>query len=93
MKLNFPNVPASTKLYDKNGLLLLPDANGQLDIGATDPASYLDLGFTLPQSLVTTATRPAVAIAGTPLFDITLGVPIWRNAAQTGWVNASGTLV
>lgn len=41
-----------------------------------------------------TAGRPTVGlIAGYMHFDTTLNKPIWRNAANTGWVDANGTTV
>lgn len=44
--------------------------------------------------VVTTATRPnAFANPGLTVFDSTLGKPIWRNAANSGWVDASGAAV
>lgn len=42
----------------------------------------------------TTAERPsAAAVPGMHYFDTTLNKPIWRNAANTGWVDATGTAV
>ena len=44
----------------------------------------------------TTATRPtntAIMYAGYYYFDTTLGKPIYRNTANTGWVDATGTAV
>lgn len=37
----------------------------------------------------TTAARPTVTVAGTCIFDTTLGKPIWWNGS--GWVDATGT--
>jgi hypothetical protein len=42
----------------------------------------------------TTANRPfSTAFSGMQYFDTTLNKPIWRNAANTGWVDATGTAV
>ncbi|MDF2534335.1 MAG: hypothetical protein K0R18_492 [Bacillales bacterium] len=44
----------------------------------------------------TTAARPtttAIMYAGYMYFDTTLGKPIWRNTANTGWVDSAGTTV
>lgn len=42
----------------------------------------------------TTALRPTVGlIAGYMHFDTTLNKPIWRNASNNGWVDATGTTV
>lgn len=39
----------------------------------------------------TTANRPTKIYVGQMYFDTTLGLPIWVNAAGTGWVKADGT--
>jgi hypothetical protein len=42
----------------------------------------------------TTSERPnAAATSGMQYFDTTLNKPIWRNAANNGWVDATGTAV
>ena len=42
----------------------------------------------------TTSERPnAAATSGMQYFDTTLNKPIWRNAANNGWVDATGTSV
>lgn len=42
----------------------------------------------------TTAARPTVGVsAGSRGFDTTLDRPIWRNAANTQWILADGTIV
>lgn len=44
--------------------------------------------------VVTTATRPnAFSNPGLTVFDSTLNKPIWRNPANNGWVDATGTSV
>lgn len=42
----------------------------------------------------TTAARPSsTAVIGMQYFDTTLNKPIWRNATNSGWVDAAGTSV
>lgn len=42
----------------------------------------------------TTAERPSTAaVPGMHYFDTTLNKPIWRNAANSGWVDSTGTAV
>ncbi|QZD26083.1 tail fiber protein [Klebsiella phage vB_KpnS_MK54] len=42
----------------------------------------------------TTAARPSsTAVIGMQYFDTTLNKPIWRNANNSGWVDATGTAV
>lgn len=42
----------------------------------------------------TTLERPnSAAVAGMQYFDTTLNKPIWRNATNSGWVDATGTAV
>jgi len=46
----------------------------------------------LPHLQGTTANRPTTQLfTGMMYFDTTLNKPIWRNAANTGWVDATGT--
>ena len=42
----------------------------------------------------TTANRPTINTSpGQFFYDATLGKPIWRNAANTGWTDATGAAV
>ena len=91
MKLNFPY--GINQVVRGDGSLAVPDSNGQIDIGVADPSPYLSLGFTLPVGVTTTSARPVPTQGGTMLFDSTLGKPIWRNIAETGWVDATGSAV
>jgi hypothetical protein len=93
MLLNFPK-GFSGRLILQNGNAVVPDVHGQLDIGLNvSPEPYLAQGFTMVQGTGTTAARPSVASAGTMFFDSTLGIPIWRNAGETLWVNSAGATV
>ena len=39
-----------------------------------------------------TKQRPTAGLMpGMEIFDFTLGIPIWRNGANTGWVDATGS--
>lgn len=93
MKLIFP--PTLSQYSDINGNVYTPDTNGMLDIGSNLPAPFLADGFMqLPDTAVTTANRPTTGLApGLMLFDITLNLPIWRNTANTAWINAAGATV
>jgi hypothetical protein len=93
MKLNFPS-GFSGRMIMADGSAITPDIHNQITLGVNvDPQPYINLGFTMVQGVVTTATRPTVASAGTMLLDTTLGIPIWRNAAETLWVNSAGATV
>lgn len=46
-----------------------------------------------PASSTSSAFRPTVATPGQQHFDTTLNKPIWRNAANTAWVDATGATV
>jgi hypothetical protein len=65
-------------------------ADGTVTVDDRDVAQLLAAGFKLLGVVCTTGARPIVP-AGTMVFDSTLGKPIWRNAAGTGWVDATGT--
>lgn len=91
MKLVFP--PGVGQFTDANGNLYTPDANGLVDIGTQAPDFFLAAGFVqLADNAGPTGTRPTTGIyAGLMYFDTTLNKPVWRNAANTGWVDATGT--
>jgi hypothetical protein len=75
---------------------ITPNANAQ---SVVDPSVYplqvlLDAGFTLAPPVGATSARPTSGLYPALFyFDSTLGIPIWRNAANTAWVNASGATV
>jgi hypothetical protein len=60
-------------------------------------ASWLQQAYRIlfnAQLVDTTANRPTAGLyAGQQYFDSTLGKPIWRNAANSGWVDATGGAV
>ena len=86
-----------TEYQDINGNTWTPNANGEVIVDGSVLQSFLTAGFTLLQD-VASATRPTAGLyAGMPYFDTTLnsgtGLPIWRNASNSGWINASGATV
>lgn len=90
MKLIFP---AGVSVFtDQTGVAYMPDANGMLDIGSADPIPFLNAGFvSLPENNGSTSNRPTTGLStGLMFFDTTLNKPIWRNAANSGWVDATG---
>ncbi len=56
-----------------------PDANGNVNVNL------------FPSG--TTAQRPATAVVGQYFFDTTLNKPLYRNAANNGWVDGTGAPV
>jgi hypothetical protein len=51
----------------------------------------LDSDALIGYTVTTTGGRPTANLVGGQMsFDSTLGIPIWRNAANSGWVNATG---
>ena len=79
---------------DEAGRSFKPGTDGCVTVNATvhDLSGLFKAGFTQqPHAAGTTAQRPTATYAGLPYFDGTLGLPIWRNAANTGWIDASGT--
>jgi hypothetical protein len=73
----------------------LTPVNGLVTVDARLIETLNDVGFTLAPGVGTTTNRPATGAvyAGMFFFDSTLGIPIWRNATNTAWVNSAGTSV
>lgn len=89
-------VPAGTTELNDLGIRYRPAADGTISVPDTRVTAFQKLGCTVHvQPLATTtAKRPTVGlVAGLMAFDTTLNKPIWRNAANTGWVDATGTAV
>jgi len=88
--------PGSTEVHFL-GVVYRPNADGCLAVPDSVAANMIGLaGCTRPKSvpIVTSAKRPTIGITpGLEYFDSTLGKPIWRNAANTQWVDATGTTV
>jgi len=93
MKLAFP--AGIGQFIDQSGNAWSPDQNGMVDIGANSPDQFLAAGFVpLPDTSGATGGRPTTGLAtGLMYFDTTLNKPIWRNSANSGWVDATGTSV
>lgn len=90
MKLIFP--PNCNEYIDQDGVKHTPDANRSLDIGGADPSRLIALGFSpVDANVGPTNARPAGSLPGMQYFDTTLNKPVWRNAANTGWVDATGS--
>ena len=91
--------PAGMQQFqDGNGTTWTPDSNGQITVDPTqiNVGQFLAAGFAeVPD--VAGSNRPIVTFPGMMYFDTTLnsgaGLPIWRNAANTGWINAAGASV
>lgn len=88
---------SATPFADGNNNRYTPDVNGWVsvpDLMAIQPILESGLATLVPVMaiVITTAKRPTVnLLPGMMLFDSTLGKPIWRNAANSGWVDATGT--
>jgi len=88
-----PGGPYSVHL---DGILFTAAADGSLAVDAKYLPVMLSAGWARRpiSSVTTTAARPtANLVAGQMSFDSTLGKPVWRNAANTGWVDATGASV
>ncbi len=82
-------LPGGFVTADANGWVGVPDMPSALRLANTGQAVLTD---TSP--VVTTAGRPTTnVLPGMNLLDSTLGKPIWRNAANTQWVDATGATV
>jgi hypothetical protein len=81
--------------HGPRGSLPITAVNGvfQVDTSQVDLGKLLDAGFQIAPTVVTTANRPNSPFPGQEIFDSTLGTPIWRNAANSAWVNSSGSVV
>jgi len=79
------------------GVIYRPNVDGMIAVPDNVAPNMIDLaGCTRPKQvpIVTTAKRPTIGLTpGLAYFDSTLGKPIWRNAANTQWVDATGTTV
>jgi hypothetical protein len=78
------------RLHLADGTVATPNANGEVTVDAKHAADLLRAGFAVESGAGPTAARPSVAPPGTSFFDTTLNKPVWRNAAGTGWVDATG---
>ncbi len=86
---------ASAITNGPRGQYILTPTAGQvvIDPNITNLGALLDAGFTTAPPVTTTANRPTSTYPGMMVFDSTLGYPVFRNAANTAWVNSSGSVV
>lgn len=89
-----PNFSGATQFSDGTEVKIAPGA--MFTVQDKHRAEAIRAGFVpaLPVAVLPTGSRPTTNLfPGLPLFDSTLGKPIWRNAANTGWVDATGAAV
>lgn len=89
--------PTGTTELHLNGTKYPVAADGTVTLPSTLKQQALSSGCSdqgaMP-SVFTTAKRPTAGLVpGEMVFDSTLNKPIWRNAANSGWVDATGTAV
>jgi hypothetical protein len=89
--------PYATSLVTvPDGAQLPVNADGTIDAPDQYVADLVQIGYSVVADVAVDATtgRPtANLVAGMMFFDSTLGKPIWRNAANSGWVDATGASV
>lgn len=88
--------PAGISEIHISGRAYRRGADGTISANDLDVPQLLAAGFTkaIVPDVSTTAGRPTAGnFAGRMVFDSTLGKPIWRNAANSAWVDATGTAV
>lgn len=76
-----------------DGSSVTPNADGTVDALPAQVGQLIALGFSSVDDTEVDSTtgRPTTnLVVGQMIFDVTLGKPIWRNAANTGWVDATG---
>lgn len=95
MNITFVFPPALLPSYSVSasglGPIVLTPTNGIVSADVRLTEALLSVGFALAPTVSTTAARPSVGLySGQFHFDSTLGKPVWRNAANSGWVDATG---
>lgn len=79
-----------------DGTMFIPAADGTLQVPQGYFAQLAALGFSVVNDVGVDSTsgRPTLnLLPGMHWFDSTLNIPIWRNAANSAWINASGSTV
>jgi len=86
------DLQAPATLSDPAGrqLAIAADGSVTVDPALTDVLALRRAGFSACTPSGNTASRPTRGAPGLMFFDTTLGKPIWRNAAGSGWVDATG---
>jgi len=86
---------ASSHVIDSLGVKVAVPASGNITV---DPAQVrihdlIAAGFSeVPGGSGATGSRPTAQLyPGQFYFDTSLNKPVWRNAANSGWVDATGT--
>jgi hypothetical protein len=91
-----PIVPRNANGSASNTTPVVPDSNSQALVD-TSQVLLLDLlqhGCSIAPLSGSTAQRPTSGThPGLRYFDSTIGKPIFRNAANSGWVDATGGAV
>ena len=89
--------PGTAGTYElQDGTQIVPASDGTVQVSPQYIGQLLALGFIESGVAATDSTsgRPTInLVPGMPWFDLTLGIPIWRNSANSAWVNATGTPV
>jgi hypothetical protein len=85
-----------SNLIAADGTAYTLNIDGTIDVAAGSADPFIAQGFTpvadLP--LDSPSGRPASGLVpGLLWFDLTLGIPIWRNAGNTAWISAAGATV
>jgi len=98
--ITIPNISGMVKSV--NGTV--PDANGNVTITIPSTSGFVkkvnniapDASGNLTLNVFTsgtTAQRPTITTVGQYFFDTTLNKPLYRNAANNGWVDGTGAPV
>ncbi len=92
--------PGTTSFTDINGTTFIPNANGWVSVPNFMTVQSLLESATGVSAIIqalpcTTAKRPPTTdlLPGMCLFDTTLNKPIWRNTANSAWIDATGATV
>jgi hypothetical protein len=91
--LNYPTGGVSG-FSDSLGNSYSPNASNQIQVNPdlVNMNDFFNAGFTFAVDISAgTAGRPTSVAPGAMYFDTTIGKPVWRNGANTGWVDATGT--
>ncbi len=97
------NATATVTLINSASFLVnnfAKNANKLMEVGRvyrfikTDNGIWREIGDVVRVYSGPTTSRPSTtAVAGMQYFDTTLNKPIWRNATNSGWVDATGASV
>jgi hypothetical protein len=94
--LVFPStlLPSYTLASPSGAPLTLTPVAGLVSVDVRLTEALLSVGFAPAPGVGTTANRPAAALyAGQFYLDTTLNKPVWRNGANTGWIDSTGAAV